>query len=138
MQYNTAQDTFIDTNHWNIRANRHLKNNGQCQIRLHVDVMCLDNFLKYTVVIIKQTRCTMREIRETALLHVASGKPARRRYCVHWFRAVDNALTLFRVWPMRFQRYFYRPPFLGTFARKAPCCCAWYRGQSFRLFAFPL
>ena len=53
------------------------------------------------------------------------------------FRAVDNALTLFRVWPMRFQRYFYRPPFFGTFARKAPCCCAWYRGQGFRLFAFP-
>ena len=22
------------------------------------------------------------------------------------YRAVDNALTLFRVWPMRFQRYF--------------------------------
>ena len=45
-------------------------------------------------------------------------------------RAVDNALR-------QFQRYFYRPPFLGTFARKAPCCCAWYRGQGFRLFAFP-
>ena len=26
---------------------------------------------------------------------------------------------------------------LGTFARKAPCSCAWYRGQGFRLFAFP-
>ena len=29
-------------------------------------------------------------------------------------RAVDNALMLFRVWPMRFQRYFDRPPFLGN------------------------
>ena len=56
---------------------------------------------------------------------------------IYAYRAVDNALTLFRVWPMRFQRYFYRPPFLGTFARKAPCCCAWYRWQGFRLFAFP-
>ena len=28
------------------------------------------------------TRCSMRETRETALLHVACGKPARRRYCM--------------------------------------------------------
>ena len=29
------------------------------------------------------TRCSMRETRETALLHIACGKPARRRYCMH-------------------------------------------------------
>ena len=28
------------------------------------------------------TRCSTRETRETALLHVACGNPARRRYCV--------------------------------------------------------
>ena len=33
--------------------------------------------------IISITRCSMRETRETALLHVACGKPARRRYCMH-------------------------------------------------------
>ena len=28
------------------------------------------------------TRCSTRETRETALLHVACGNPARRRYCM--------------------------------------------------------
>ena len=35
----------------------------------------------YTV-IVTRTRCSMREPRETALLHVACGNPARRRYCM--------------------------------------------------------
>ena len=32
--------------------------------------------------IVTLTRCSMRETRETALLHVACGNPARRRYCM--------------------------------------------------------
>ena len=51
---------------------------------------------------------------------------------------MDNALTLFRVWPMRFQRYFYRPPFLVTFAWKAPCSVVVVRGIVGRAFVYLL
>ena len=34
------------------------------------------------ILLIMITRCSMWETRETALLHVACGNPARRRYCI--------------------------------------------------------
>ena len=37
------------------------------------------------------TRCSMRETRETALLHVACGNPARWRYCMGaQFRCISS------------------------------------------------
>ncbi len=50
------------------------------------------NLANLSHVPIRLTRCSMREIRETALLHVACGKPARRRYCMHGYK-VQSALT---------------------------------------------
>ena len=41
------------------------------------------NLVNLPHVPITLSRCSMRESRETALLHVACGKPARRRYCIH-------------------------------------------------------
>ena len=43
------------------------------------------------------TRCSMRETRETALLHVACGKPARRRYCKHGCKVQSESLDIERV-----------------------------------------
>ena len=34
------------------------------------------------VVVLMNITCSMRETRETAILHVACGDPARRRYCM--------------------------------------------------------
>ena len=45
--------------------------------------------------IINIARCSMRETRETALLHVACGKPPRRRYCVHGCKVQSAPTTTF-------------------------------------------
>ena len=56
-------------------------NQMQVQVQMpHLQIQVhLSTSLEHSIV---QTRCSMRETRETALLHVACGKPARQSYCM--------------------------------------------------------
>ena len=69
----------------NLAAAKHWRNSKVARWRhcwIHY-LSCLQfRFCLSIVLYIMITRCSMRETRETALLHVACGKPARRRYFV--------------------------------------------------------